>query len=46
MTFMILLKTINDLKSVRGRIPVEKDLRINGYKNVFVIGDCSAFMNE
>ncbi|MTV51033.1 FAD-dependent oxidoreductase [Heliobacillus mobilis] len=29
----------------RGRIPVEKDLRIKGYENVFVIGDCSAVMD-
>ena len=33
-------------ESVRGRIPVEKDLRVTGYNNVFVIGDCSAFMDE
>lgn len=33
-------------ESIRGRIPVEKDLRVKGYKNVFVIGDCSAFMDE
>lgn len=33
-------------EAIRGRIPVEKDLRIKGYKNVFVIGDCSAFMDE
>ncbi len=28
----------------RGRIVTKQDLTINGYDNIFVIGDCSAFI--
>ncbi|MBC9785207.1 NAD(P)/FAD-dependent oxidoreductase [Heliobacterium chlorum] len=30
----------------RGRIPAGDDLRIPGYDNVFVLGDCSAFLDK
>lgn len=31
---------------VRGKVPVEKDLRVKGHKNVFCIGDCALFMKD
>ncbi|KAB2953427.1 NAD(P)/FAD-dependent oxidoreductase [Heliorestis acidaminivorans] len=29
-----------------GRIPAEEDLRVKAYENVFVIGDCSSFVDK
>ncbi|RHW38057.1 NAD(P)/FAD-dependent oxidoreductase [Neobacillus notoginsengisoli] len=31
---------------VRGKVPVEKDLRVKGLENVFCIGDCALFMKD
>ncbi|MDA1476278.1 NAD(P)/FAD-dependent oxidoreductase [Bacillus changyiensis] len=33
-------------ENMRGRVKVKPDLRVEGYQNVFVIGDCSLIINE
>ncbi|MDG5788885.1 NAD(P)/FAD-dependent oxidoreductase [Evansella sp. AB-P1] len=33
-------------ETMRGRVKVEKDLRVPGYDNVFIIGDCAIIINE
>lgn len=33
-------------ETVRGRVKVDKDLRVPGYKNVFIVGDSAMFINE
>ncbi|ALC90824.1 pyridine nucleotide-disulfide oxidoreductase [Bacillus sp. FJAT-18017] len=30
----------------RGKLPVDKDLRVKGYKNIFCVGDCALFMKD
>ncbi|MBK3496176.1 NAD(P)/FAD-dependent oxidoreductase [Viridibacillus sp. YIM B01967] len=36
----------SDLPSNRARIAVEKDLRVPGYPEVFIVGDCAFMLNE
>ncbi|MFB6467544.1 NAD(P)/FAD-dependent oxidoreductase [Cytobacillus sp. Hz8] len=33
-------------EAMRARVKVEKDLRVPGHDNIFIIGDCSLFINE
>ncbi|MGE6257560.1 NAD(P)/FAD-dependent oxidoreductase [Heyndrickxia sporothermodurans] len=33
-------------ESMRGRVKVNNDLRVPGYDNIFIIGDCSLIINE
>lgn len=33
-------------KSIRGRVQVNSDLRVPGYEDIFVVGDCALIMNK